>query len=186
MFPPFRNAKGPDTRTPTKGPNHLKRLVFPALSQNLARRSQWSPGEGEFTVRVLLLTIVVLLSAACAGEYSATPEELARYEFFAEVQVNPTAPVAGRMVNLNLELSSRSNQLVVVDVILRAVRADGSVMHEQVWRQVTFHPEEVWNLTQGFLSRTDERGAFDVVIETRESVSGKVLWTGPGPTYAFR
>ena len=160
--------------------------MFSVLSHILAGRSQWSPVEGEFTVRVLLLTIVVLLSAACAGEYSATPEELARYEFFAEVQVNPTAPVAGRMVNLNLELSSRSNQLVVVDVIVRAVRADGSVMHEQVWRQVTFHPEEVWNLTQGFLSRTDERGAFDVVIETRESASGKVLWTGPGPTYAFR
>ena len=55
-----------------------------------------------------------------------------------------------------------------------------------MWRQVTFHPEEVWNLTQGFLSRTDERGAFAVVIETRESASGKVLWTGPGPTTAFR
>jgi len=136
-------------------------------------------------MRALLLTIVVLLSA-CAGDYSATPDELARYDFFAEVKVNPTAPVAGRMVNLNLELSSRSNQLVVVDVVLRAVRADGSVMHEQVWGGVTFHPQEVWNLTQGFLARTDERGAFDVVIEARESASGKVLWSGPGPTYAFR
>ena len=137
-------------------------------------------------MRVLLLSIVVLLSAACAGEYSATPEELARYEFFAEVKVNPTAPVAGRMVNVNLELSSRSNQLVVVDVILRAVRADGSVMNEQVWPRVTFHPEEVWNLTQGFISRNDEKGAFTVVVETRAAGTDKVLWFGGGPSLTFR
>jgi hypothetical protein len=137
-------------------------------------------------MRPLVLTIAVVLLAACAGEFTSTPEELARYDFFAEVKLNPTEPVAGRMVNLNLELSSRSNQVAVVDVTLRAVRADGSVMYQRVWSDVTFHPEEVWNLTQGFLSRTDESGVFDIIIETRESASGKVLWTGAGFTSTFR
>ncbi|MBE2250680.1 MAG: hypothetical protein IAE78_14175 [Myxococcus sp.] len=137
-------------------------------------------------MRAMLLSLSVLLSTACAGEYSSTAEELARYDFIAEVKVNPTAPVAGRMVNVNLELLSRSNQLVVVDVVLRAVRADGSVLHEQVWREVTFHPEEVWNLTQGFLARTDERGAFEIVVEARESTSGRTLWSGPGVASTFR
>lgn len=137
-------------------------------------------------MRAALLALAAPCLAACAGEYSATPEELARYDFVAAVKVNPSAPVAGRVVSLNLELLSRSNTLVVVDVVLRAVRADGSVLHEQVWREVTFHPEEAWNLSQGFLSRTDEGGAFEIVVEARESASGRVLWTGEAERYAFR
>lgn len=137
-------------------------------------------------MRPVLLSLACLLSLGCLGEVSSTPEELARYEFIAEVSVNPTVPVPGRSVNLNLELLSRSNTLVVVDVVVRAIRQDGTVLHEQVWREVTFHPEEVWNLTQGFIARTDEKGSFAITIETREAATGKVLWTGEGPSHAFR
>lgn len=137
-------------------------------------------------MRTLLVMLGALLSVGCMGEASSTPEELAKYDFIAEVKVNPTTPVAGRTVNLNLELLSRSNTLVVVDVILRAVREDGTMLHEQVWREVKFHPEEVWNLTQGFVSRNDEKGAFGITIEARESGTDKLLWTGAGPSLSFR
>lgn len=137
-------------------------------------------------MRSTLVTLAALTSLGCMGEVSGTPEELAKYEFVAEVKVNPTTPVPGRMVNLNLELLSRSNTLVVVDVVLRAVRTDGTVLHEQVWREVTFHPEEVWNLTQGFVSRNDEKGAFAILVEARESATDKLLWTGDGPSLSFR
>jgi hypothetical protein len=137
-------------------------------------------------MRTLLVMLGALLSVGCMGEVSSTPEELAKYDFIAEVKVNPTTPVAGRTVSLNLELLSRSNTLVVVDVVLRAIRQDGTVLHEQVWREVKFHPEEVWNLTQGFVSRNDEKGAFAITIEARESGTDKLLWTGDGPSLSFR
>jgi hypothetical protein len=137
-------------------------------------------------MRAFLLALGCVLTMGCLGEASATPEELKRYDFIAEVKVNPTTPVAGRMVNLNVELVSHSSDLVVVDVVLRAIRTDGTQLHEQIWRDVTFHPEEVWNLTQGFISRNDEKGAFTVVIETRAAGTDKVLWFGGGPSLTFR
>lgn len=137
-------------------------------------------------MRAFTLALGCLLTMGCLGEASATPEELKRYEFIADVKVNPETPVAGRMVNLNVELVSHSSDLVTVDVVLRAIRTDGTQLHEQIWRDVTFHPEEVWNLTQGFISRNDEKGAFTVVVETRQAGTEKVLWFGGGPSLTFR
>lgn len=137
-------------------------------------------------MRAFSLLIISLATSACLGAYSATPEELARYDFVADVRVNPTAPQPGRNVSLSVELVSRSNAMVVVDVILKAVRPDGSVMHTQVWPNMTFHPEEVWNLTQGFIPRNDEKGSFVIVVETRESGTDKLLWQGDGPSLTFR
>lgn len=137
-------------------------------------------------MRAFVLAMACLLSMGCVGEASATAEELKRYDFIADVKVNPQTPVAGRMVNLNVELVSHSSDLVVVDVVLRAIRTDGTQLHEQIWRDVTFHPEEVWSLTQGFISRNDEKGGFTVVVETRAAGTDKVLWFGGGPSLTFR
>lgn len=137
-------------------------------------------------MRAFSLMIVAAATSACLGAYSATPEELARYEFVAAVRVNPTAPQPGRNVSLSVELVSRSNALVTVDVVLKAVRPDGSIMHTQVWREVKFHPEEVWNLTQGFVPRNDEKGTFAIELETLESGTDKLLWQGDGPSLTFR
>jgi hypothetical protein len=136
-------------------------------------------------MRCLALLGVVMMTG-CVGEYSSTPEELARYEWVAQVQVNPTAPVAGRSLSFNLELTSRSNTTVVVDIVLRAHRADGTLLHEQVWSGITFHPEEVWNLTQGFLTSTSERGQAVVTVELLDAETQRSLWTGEGPTLTFR
>ncbi|MCU0700879.1 MAG: hypothetical protein MUC96_30600 [Myxococcaceae bacterium] len=129
---------------------------------------------------------LLLLLTGCVGEYSSTPEELARYEWVAQVKVNPTAPVAGRQVSFNLELTSHSNTMVVVDIVLRAHRADGSLLHEQVWSGVTFRPQEVWNLTQGFITSTSERGNATVSVEVLEGSTQRSLWSAPGPTLTFR
>lgn len=137
-------------------------------------------------MRLLILMASVVMATGCMGAYTATPDELAVYEFVADVKVNPTAPVAGRNMSLSVELVSRSNTLVVVDVVLRTIRPDGTQMHEQVWREVKFHPEEVWNLTQGFVTRNDEKGTMSIVVEARESGSDKLLWTTPGPNLTFR
>lgn len=137
-------------------------------------------------MRAFTLGLGCLLTLGCLGEASATPEELKRYEFIADVKVNPEVPVPGRLLNLNVELVSHSSDLVVVDVVLRAIRTDGTQLHEQIWRDVTFHPEEVWSLTQGFISRNDEKGAFTVVVETRAAGTEKVLWFGGGPSLTFR
>jgi hypothetical protein len=136
-------------------------------------------------MRLMALLPVVLVSA-CVGETSSTPEELARYDWVAQVKVNPTAPIAGRSLSFNLELTSRSNTTVVVDIALRARRTDGSLMHEQVWSGVKFHPEEVWNLTQGFLTSTSERGEAAVTVELLDAETQRSLWTGDGPTLTFR
>jgi hypothetical protein len=137
-------------------------------------------------MRTVFPSVLVLLLGGCLGEAAATPEELARYEFVADVKVNPSTPIAGRQVSFNLELTSRSNQAVVVDVILRAVRANKTTIHEQIWRDVSFRPEEVWNLTQGFVSNTNEKGEASVVIETREAGTEKTLWMGSGPSITFK
>jgi hypothetical protein len=133
-----------------------------------------------------LAAFLLLVGSGCVGEYSSTPEELARYEWVAEVKVNPTLPVAGRPLSFNLELTSRSNTLVVVDIALRAHRADGTLLHEQVWRGVKFHPEEVWNLTQGFITSTNEKGEAVVSLEVLETETQRSLWSGPGPSFTFR
>lgn len=137
-------------------------------------------------MRLFILMASVVTATGCMGAYSATQEELAVYQFVADVKVNPTAPVAGRNMSLSVELVSRSNTLVVVDVVLRAIRPDGTQMHEQVWRDVKFRPEEVWNLTQGFVPRNDEKGTFSIVVEARESGTDKLLWTAAGPSPTFR
>lgn len=124
----------------------------------------------------------VLLSG-CLGAPSV--DEPARYDFSVDVRVNPSTPVAGKHLSFNLELSSHSTVPVQVDVLLRALRADGSVLHEQAWNGLRFRPEETWNLSQGFLTRTGERGAFTVVVEARDA-SGEVLWRENAASGAFR
>jgi hypothetical protein len=136
-------------------------------------------------MRLMALLSLVTVTA-CVGETSSTPEELARYDWVAQVKANPTAPIAGRSLSFNLELTSRSNTTVVVDIALRARRTDGSLMHEQVWSGVKFRPEEVWNLTQGFITSTSERGETAVTVELLDAETQRSLWTGEGPTLTFR
>lgn len=125
-----------------------------------------------------------VLLTGCLGAPMA--DEPARYDFSADVRVNPSTPVAGRHLTFNLELSSHSTVPVQVDVFLRAVRADGSLLHEQEWTGLHFRPEETWNLSQGFLTGTRERGPFTVVVEARDASRGEVLWREDAASGVFR
>ncbi len=123
-----------------------------------------------------LLIIASLGLSACVGQVGSLPADLVSYEWAATVQVTPDAPVAGRHVSLNVELTSHSNVTVVTDVVFRMVRDDGRVVHEEKWSQVKFHPEEVWNLTQGFVPATDDNGHLRVEVVVYEHETGAELW----------
>lgn len=120
--------------------------------------------------------------AGCMGEASALPEELAIYTFGAAVKVNPTTPVAGRTMMLNVEITSHSNVYVTTDVVMRVLRADGSLVVERVFEKVSFNPEEIWNLTQSVLPGSDDLGALHVEVVVRKHETGEELWRTPEPT----
>ncbi|MCA3013319.1 MAG: hypothetical protein INH41_13085 [Myxococcaceae bacterium] len=71
-----------------------------------------------------------MLGSSGVGTCSPTPEELARFEWTADVKTSPPSPTAGRRLSLTLESASRSKVPVAADVFLRARRADGTSLHQ--------------------------------------------------------
>lgn len=128
------------------------------------------------------VTVALLLSlTGCMGEASALPEELAVYDFSVKVQVNPTQPIAGRTLFVNLDIISRSNTYVSTDIVLHIVRADGSLVTERVFDEIAFDPEEIWNLTQGHIPGSDDTGALHIEVIVRKHDTGKELWRSSEP-----
>lgn len=131
-------------------------------------------------MRTLTLLFVLAALGGCVGEVSELRTDEVAYDFVASVQVNPERPTLGRAVHLQIELTSHSNQVVVTDVWVRVVRDGTRLVYEESFRGVTFHPEEVWSLSQGYLPATDDGGApLDIEILVRDHETGELLWSAP-------
>ena len=127
----------------------------------------------------ILLAVALPLLTGCMGQVGELSGGEAQYDFKALVAVLPDKPVAGRRVHVSLDLSSHSNVLLTADVVVRVVRPDASVIYEEVWSAVKFHPEEVWSLTQGFLPGTDESGELSIEVLVLHHETGQLLWKDP-------
>lgn len=132
------------------------------------------------TWAVTLGLLVSLAGSGCLGEASALPEELAVYDFTAKVE-----PAAGNATSnsfqVSLEVVSRSNIDVETDVVLKVTRADGSLVTERHFKQVLFHPEEVWVLAGSFVPGNSDRGPLNFEVIVSRHGTGEELWRSPAP-----
>ncbi|MEW5738852.1 MAG: hypothetical protein AB1938_07985 [Myxococcota bacterium] len=130
----------------------------------------------------LAVTLGLLVAASgCMGVASEFPEELAIYDFTATV-----APAAGNQaggaVQVSLEVTSRSNIAVLVDVVLKVSKQNGDPVAERHFTKVLFHPEEIWVLVERFLPGASDRGALNCEVIVYAHESGEELWRSPAPT----
>ena len=131
-------------------------------------------------MRFALLAAVLIAVTGCQGEVTELDSDRVTWNFAASVQVNPSQPVAGRNVSLNIELTSHSKTEVLADVWVRVIRGGTKLVYEESFRGVKLVPEEIWNLSQGFLPATDDGGApLDIEILVRDHETGEILWSAP-------
>jgi len=126
-----------------------------------------------------LLAALVMTTSGCLGTASDLPDEQVRYDFGTTVSVLTTSPSPGRRLNFNLEITSHSDVMVTVDILIRVYNPDGKIIHTDPWNEVVFHPEEIWNLTQGFVTATDDVGPLRLEILVLDHTTGEELWSQP-------
>lgn len=126
--------------------------------------------------KVGLVAVTVVALSGCLGTASELPEDGAHYDFDTTISVLTAQPQAGRQLSFNLEISSHSDTLVTVDILLRVLNPDDKIIHTETWSAVVFHPEEIWNLTQGFITASDDRGPLRIEVLVLDHETGEELW----------
>ena len=125
--------------------------------------------------------------AGCLGEVTDVSTVGApAITFASQITLTPDAPTAGRHVSVSLSLTSHCETSLDTDVDIRVIHASGRVLFEQTWSALLFHPEEVWDLTQGFLPATDDRGQATIWVTLTDHASGKVLWEDHSATLTLQ
>jgi hypothetical protein len=132
------------------------------------------------------LLVATLGLAGCLGQVDGVDAQGTSFAWLSRITVTPDAPTAGRHVSMDLHLTSKCTDPVHTDVALRVVHSSGRVLYVQTWVDVFFHPEEVWDLSQGFLPASDDRGTATIWVTVVNHDSGAVLWQDSSSSVTLR
>lgn len=121
--------------------------------------------------------------SACGGEISDLPGPITGFD--ALVSATPDKVQPGQWVRFELQMKSRFKTPVVVNLALRLVEdATNKVVFIQRWEKVHFEADEVYNITQNYLSATDTgRTPHRVELEATSVDTGEVVWTESALTF---
>lgn len=133
--------------------------------------------------RGLFSIAVALALVGCGGEIGELPQPLTGFD--AAVNATPYKVQPGQWVRFELQMKSRFKTPVEVNLALRLVEdATNKVVFTQRWEKVHFEADEVYNITQNYLSATDTgRTAHRVELEATAVDTGEVVWTQSAATF---
>jgi hypothetical protein len=133
--------------------------------------------------RGLLIIAAATALFGCGGEIGAVDEKYTE-SFDAVVQATPEKVQPGQWVKFQLQVTNKFSKPMQVDLFLRLVEdATNKVVFTQRWESVRFELDEVYNISQNYLSATDtKRTLHRVELEARSVETGEVVWTDVGAT----
>jgi hypothetical protein len=133
--------------------------------------------------RGLLIIAAATALFGCGGEIGSFDEKYTE-SFDAVVMATPEKVQPGQWVKFQLQVTNKFSKPMQVDLFLRLVEdATNKVVFTQRWESVRFELDEVYNISQNYLSATDtKRTMHRVELEARSVETGEVVWTDVGAT----
>jgi hypothetical protein len=137
---------------------------------------------GPRVMRGMIIVVGALSLFGCGGEIGQLPETSTGFD--ALVNATPERVQPGQWVRFEVQVKSKYQQAVVVNLALRLVEdSTNKVVFTQKWDGIHFQTAEVYNLTQNYLSATDTgRIPHRVELEARSVETGEVVWSDSATT----
>ena len=133
--------------------------------------------------RGLLIIATALALLGCGGQIGDVDAKYTE-SFDAVVHATPEKVQPGQWVKFQLQVTNKFSKPMQVDLFLRLVEDEtNKVVFTQKWEGVRFELDEVYNISQNYLSATDTRRTVHrVELEARSIETGDVVWTDVGAT----